>query len=78
MMVCLVGVRGGHVAPSFECDACHRQLRLTDRSVPAQAAAYDLLRALATLGHQGVSVDVAVHGTCSSCLSLNCLTEQRP
>lgn len=64
------------LAPRFECNACHRQLRLTERSAPAQAVADDLLRALANLGHQGVSVDVAVHGTCSSCLSLKPATGQ--
>lgn len=65
----LVAAGEAGVEPRFECDACHRELRLTDRSAPAQAVADDLLRALASLGHHGVSVDVAVHGTCSSCLS---------
>lgn len=56
------------LAPRFECDACHRQFRLIEGSAPTQAVASDLLRTLAGLGHQGLRVDVAIHGTCSSCL----------
>jgi Fur family ferric uptake transcriptional regulator len=56
------------VAPRFECDACHRQFRLTEGSAPTQAVASDLLRTLAGLGHQGVRVDVSIHGTCASCV----------
>ncbi len=55
-------------APRFECDACHRQFRLVEGSAPTQAVAGDLLRTLAGLGHQGLRVDVAIHGTCASCL----------
>jgi Fur family ferric uptake transcriptional regulator len=54
--------------PRFECDACHRQFRVTEGSAHTQAAASDLLRTLASLGHQGVRVDVAIHGTCAGCL----------
>jgi Fur family transcriptional regulator, ferric uptake regulator len=56
------------LAPRFECDACHRQFRLTEASAPTQAVASDLFRTLASLGHQGVRVDVSIHGTCASCL----------
>ena len=56
------------LAPRFECDACHRQFRLTEGSAPTQAVANDLLRTLAGLGHQGVRVDVSIHGTCASCV----------
>ena len=59
---------GEGLAPRFECDACHRQFRLTEGSAPTQAVANDLLRTLAGLGHQGVRVDVSIHGTCASCV----------
>ncbi len=54
--------------PRFECNACHRQFRVAEGSAHTQAAASDLLRTLASLGHQGVRVDVAIHGTCAGCL----------
>ncbi len=56
------------LAPRFECDACHRQFRVAEGSAPTQAAATDLLRTLAQMGHQGLRVDVAIHGTCAGCL----------
>lgn len=56
------------VAPRFECDACHRQFRLTEASAPTQAVASELFRTLAGLGHQGLRMDVAIHGTCASCV----------
>lgn len=59
---------GEGLAPRFECDACHRQFRLTEASAPTQAVASDLLRTLAGMGHQGMRVDVAIHGTCASCV----------
>ncbi len=59
---------GGELAPRFECDACHRQFRLTEASEPTQAVASDLFRTLAGLGHQGLRLDVAIHGTCASCV----------
>jgi Fur family ferric uptake transcriptional regulator len=65
------GAAGGEgaaaVVPRFECDACHRQFRLTEASPPTQAVAEQLLQALASLGHQGQRVDLAVHGTCAGC-----------
>ena len=56
------------MAPRFECDACHRQFRLTEASEPTRAVATDLFRTLASLGHQGQRVDLSIHGTCASCL----------
>ncbi|MDP3888115.1 Fur family transcriptional regulator [Hydrogenophaga sp.] len=56
------------MAPRFECDACHRQFRLTEASEPTRAVATDLFRTLARLGHQGQRVDLSIHGTCASCL----------
>mgnify|MGYP003383500384 CR=1 FL=1 len=53
--------------PSFECDSCHRQIRLTNAMAPAQAAATQLYKVLAELGHQGMRMDMAIHGTCASC-----------
>lgn len=53
--------------PRFECDACHRQFRLTDASEPTRAVTHDLFAALARLGHQGSRVDVSIHGTCAGC-----------
>jgi len=56
------------LAPRFECDACHRQFRLTEASAPTRAVASDLLRTLASLGHQGQRVDLSIHGTCARCV----------
>lgn len=58
------------VVPWFECDACHRQFEIEavgDGGPPAQAVAQELLQALASLGHHGLRVDLAVHGTCAGC-----------
>lgn len=62
------GAGVGGVVPRFECDACHRQFRLTEASPPTQAVADELLKALATLGHQGQRVDLSIHGTCNVCV----------
>ena len=56
------------VVPRFECDACHRQFRLTEASEPTRAVASDLFRTLASLGHQGQRVDLSIHGTCAGCI----------
>lgn len=61
------GADGG-VVPRFECDACHRQFRLTEASPPTQAVADELLKTLANLGHQGQRVDLSIHGTCNVCV----------
>lgn len=55
------------VVPRFECDACHCQFDLVDARSPTQAVAQQLLQALASLGHHGQRVDLAVHGTCAEC-----------
>lgn len=56
------------VVPRFECDACHRQFRLTEAGEPTRQVASELLRTLARLGHQGVRVDLSIHGTCAGCV----------
>lgn len=53
--------------PRFECDACHRQFRLTEASEPTRAVTHDLFAALARLGHHGERMDVSIHGTCADC-----------
>ena len=58
-------------APSFECDACHQQFRLANVSAPTQAAVFQLYRALAELGHQGVRMDIEIHGTCAGCKQIS-------
>lgn len=60
--------QGAGVVPRFECDACHRQFRLTEASSPTQAVAQQLLQALATMGHHGQRVDLSIHGTCAVCV----------
>ena len=54
-------------APRFECDGCHRQFRLDQGADRLQGALQQVLRALARSGHQGQSVDIAVHGLCAGC-----------
>lgn len=56
------------VAPRFECDACHRQFPLLEASEPTRTATHHLFQALAQMGHAGTRVDLAVHGTCASCV----------
>ena len=56
------------LAPRFECDACHRQFRLTEASDSTRQVARDLFSALARLGHQGQRVDLSIHGTCAGCV----------
>lgn len=59
----------GGVVPRFECDACHRQFRLTEASPPTQAVADQLFKTLANLGHHGQRVDLSIHGTCNVCVA---------
>jgi Fur family ferric uptake transcriptional regulator len=59
---------GEGLTPRFECGACHRQFRLTEASASTRAVAGDLFRTLKGMGHQGVRVDVSIHGTCASCV----------
>jgi Fur family ferric uptake transcriptional regulator len=54
-------------ATRFECDACHRQFRLGQAGESTRAAADQLLKALAAMGHRGERVDVAIHGRCAGC-----------
>ena len=59
----------GHGAlPRFECDACHQQFPLTGTSDAMRALTRDLRRAMERLGHRSERVEVAVHGTCASCV----------
>jgi Fur family transcriptional regulator, ferric uptake regulator len=55
--------------PRFECDACHRQFRLSDGTQKLGDAARQVLKALQAAGHEGRSVDVSVHGRCAGCAS---------
>jgi Fur family ferric uptake transcriptional regulator len=54
-------------APRFECDDCHRQFRWSEGSAPVQSALQQVLQALASAGHEGVAVDIAVRGRCAGC-----------
>lgn len=53
--------------PRFECDDCHRQFRLSEGAEPVQAALQQVLDALASAGHEGLAVDIAVRGRCAGC-----------
>lgn len=53
--------------PRFECDGCHRNFRLADGATRMQAAMKSMLQALASAGHEGNSVDIAVRGRCAGC-----------
>ncbi|AEG94127.1 Fur family transcriptional regulator [Ramlibacter tataouinensis] len=57
----------GEAVPRFECDDCHRQFRLDDGADKLGAAARQVLKALEAAGHEGHSVEVAVHGRCAGC-----------
>lgn len=59
----------GAEAPSFECDACHQQFPLANAEAPTHEAASRFYQALAQLGHQGLRMEVVIHGTCASCTS---------
>ena len=58
---------GAGVAPRFECDDCHRQFRLSQGAAKVQSALKQVLQALATAGHEGLAVDIAVRGRCAGC-----------
>ena len=66
------------VVPRFECDACHRQFRLTEAGEPTRQVASDLFRTLASLGHQGLRVDLSIHGTCAGCIPASDGTTMEP
>lgn len=55
-------------SPRFECDTCHRQFRLTEGLEPARQVTANLFRTLASLGHQGLRLDLSIHGTCAACV----------
>lgn len=62
-----VTVPEGEAVPRFECDDCHRQVRLDDGAEKLGAAARQVLKALEAAGHEGHSIDVSVHGRCAGC-----------
>ena len=62
------GVSDPEAVPRFECDACHRRIPLLGPDASTRTATQDLMQALARLGHAGARVDLAVHGTCASCV----------
>ncbi len=57
----------GADAPNFECDACHQRFRLANADAPTREAAARYYQALEALGHHGLRMEVALHGTCASC-----------
>jgi Fur family ferric uptake transcriptional regulator len=54
-------------SPRFECQACHRNFELHDSSAQLERAARSALRALESIGHHGLSVDLSVRGVCADC-----------
>ncbi|WOI45090.1 transcriptional repressor [Acidovorax sp. BLS4] len=63
----LVGHKSEPAAPHFECNDCHRQFPVTEGAAPLQAAARQMLKALASAGHDRLALDVAVRGRCAVC-----------
>jgi len=59
--------RSEPAAPHFECNDCHRQFPVSEGTAPLQAAARQMLKALASAGHEPSAVDIAVRGRCASC-----------
>lgn len=57
----------GDGLPRFECDDCHRQFRLSEGSERLQNATRQMLKALASAGHEDLAVDIAVRGRCAGC-----------
>ncbi|MGH6639286.1 MAG: Fur family transcriptional regulator [Polaromonas sp.] len=53
--------------PRFECQACHRAFGLQGTGASFEKAARSALKALRSIGHQGLSVDLAVRGVCVDC-----------
>ncbi|MGE0426982.1 MAG: Fur family transcriptional regulator [Hydrogenophaga sp.] len=69
--------RANEVAPPhFECDACRRQVALDDTGETTQAVTHEWFQALARLGHRGTRLDIAIHGTCATCMAAG--NEARP
>jgi Fur family ferric uptake transcriptional regulator len=55
-------------APRFECHDCHRQFALAAQGPQVASAMQQVLQALASQGHQGLALDVAVRGRCAGCV----------
>lgn len=53
--------------PKFECQACHRKFGLQGAEARLRQAAQSALKALQSIGHQGLSVDLSVRGVCVDC-----------
>lgn len=53
--------------PKFECQACHRKFGLQGAEARLKQAAQSALKALQSIGHQGLSVDLSVRGVCVDC-----------
>lgn len=53
--------------PRFECGDCHRHFPLSLGAESLQRATRQMLQALASAGHEGMAVDIAVHGRCAGC-----------
>ncbi len=58
---------GAQTVPRFECQACHRAFGLQGAGASFEKAACSALKALRSIGHQGLSVDLAVRGVCVDC-----------
>lgn len=54
-------------SPRFECQACHRNFELEGSSAQLERAARSALKALESVGHHGLSVDLSVRGVCVDC-----------
>ena len=66
---CLAETGQDPSVPTFECGACHEQMRLPQASGQAAEAARALFKTLADMGHRGQQLNIALHGTCASCLA---------
>ncbi|MFO6419180.1 Fur family transcriptional regulator [Hylemonella sp. W303a] len=53
--------------PRFECQACHRNFELTSGATQLEQAARSALKALESVGHHGLSVNLSVRGVCADC-----------
>ena len=62
-----VGKEAAPTLPRFECQACHREFGFQAAGASFEKAARSALKALQSIGHQGLSVDLAVRGVCVDC-----------
>lgn len=59
---------GDAALPHFECNTCHMHYQLADGAAQVTKAARQALKALEAIGHQGHSVELAIRGTCATCV----------